>query len=123
MTEFRCLEPNCTKSTVPSKMYCAEHTKPDAVKLSDNFPLLDARQPSPIERALATQVAGDHYRKLVVQPAEFCHWNRIGKLEGDVIYYVTRWRDKNGVEDLRKARHTLDILIELETANRVTEKA
>jgi hypothetical protein len=71
----------------------------------------------PIERALATQVAGGHYKNLPVQPAEFCHKNKLGKLEGDVVYYVTRWRQKNGLEDLRKARHTLDILIELESGS------
>lgn len=71
------------------------------------------REPS----AFAEQTGGEHYKKLAVQPAEFCHRNGIGKLEGDVIYYVTRWRDKNGVEDLKKARHTLDLLIEMEERN------
>lgn len=64
------------------------------------------------ERALDRQVGGDHYRSMVIQPMEFCMANRIEKAEGDVIAYVARWRAKNGVEDLRKARHTLDLLIE-----------
>lgn len=71
--------------------------------------------PMQTESAFATQVAGLHYKDLAIQPAEYCHRNHVGKLEGDVIYYVTRWRGKNGVEDLQKARHTLDLLIELET--------
>lgn len=65
--------------------------------------------------ALATQVGGDHYNKMRIQPAEYCYANDIGKLEGDVIAYVSRWKAKNGLEDLRKAKHTLEILIDLET--------
>lgn len=64
--------------------------------------------------ALSTQVAGDHYRKLKIQPVEYIHRNGIGFVEGAVIKYVSRWKEKNGVEDLRKARHMLDLLIELE---------
>lgn len=71
--------------------------------------------------ALKDQIAGKHYVELAIQPAAYCHANRLGKLEGDVIYYVTRWRTKNGLEDLKKARHTLDILIELEEAQKARE--
>lgn len=81
------------------------------------MPDFEVKPVHPIERALATQVGGEHYKNLPVQPAEYCHRNRLGKLEGDIVYYVTRYRDKNGVEDLKKARHTLDILIQLEEAN------
>lgn len=65
--------------------------------------------------ALDTQVAGGHYKDLVIQPVEYIHKNRIPFIEGSVIKYVTRWRGKGGVDDLRKARHFLDILIEMET--------
>jgi len=64
--------------------------------------------------ALKDQVGGGHYKDLKIQPAEFVHANRIPYLEGSVIYYVTRWREKNGIEDLKKALHTLELLIELE---------
>lgn len=74
-------------------------------------------------KTLQEQVGGDHYKKKVgIQPAEFCHSNKVGKLEGDVIYYVYRWRDKGGLEDLKKARHTLDILIELEEEQAVRDR-
>lgn len=66
--------------------------------------------------ALDTQVGGEHYKSLAIQPVEYVHKNGIGYIEGSVIKYVTRWRNKNGVEDLKKARHFLDILIALETA-------
>jgi hypothetical protein len=66
---------------------------------------------------LSTQVAGDHYRKLKIQPVEYIHANQIGYFEGNVIKYVTRWRDKNGVTDLQKAKHYIELLIELESRN------
>lgn len=62
----------------------------------------------------AVQVAGDHYKKLKIQPIEFIHANGIPFAEGSVIKYVTRWRDKGGIKDLEKARHFLDLLIDLE---------
>jgi hypothetical protein len=63
--------------------------------------------------ALDVQVGGSHYKTLAIQPAEYCFRNKLGGLELAVIKYVTRWRQKNGVEDLKKARHTLDLMIEL----------
>ena len=65
--------------------------------------------------ALDTQVGGSHYSKMSMQPIEYIHRNNIGFAEGSVIKYVSRWRSKGGVDDLRKARHFLDLLIEMET--------
>lgn len=65
--------------------------------------------------ALDTQVAGNHYKSLKIQPVEYIHANNIPYLEGNIIKYVTRWRGKGGVEDLRKIKHYVDLLIELET--------
>lgn len=62
-----------------------------------------------------TQVAGDHYKKQPIQPWDYIAQNKLGYFEGNVVKYVSRWRDKGGVEDLRKARHYLDKLIEIET--------
>ena len=64
--------------------------------------------------ALERQVSGEHYKSLKIQPIEFIHANGIPFAEGSVIKYVTRWRDKGGVADLEKAKHFLEILIELE---------
>ena len=58
-------------------------------------------------------MGGDHYKKLKIQPVEYIYANNIGYMEGNVIKYVTRWRDKNGVADLLKARHYIDLLLEL----------
>lgn len=68
------------------------------------------------ERALARQVGGSHYKDMKIQPAEFIHANGIGFCEGSVIKYVSRWRRKGGIDDLHKARHFIDLLIELEGA-------
>ena len=52
-----------------------------------------------------------HYDK-AIQPVQYIHANGLGFCEGNVIKYVTRWKDKNGLEDLEKAKHYLEILIE-----------
>ena len=65
--------------------------------------------------ALNEQVGGVHYKDMAIQPVEFIHANGIGYIEGSVIKYVSRWKTKgNGVEDLHKAIHFLELLIELE---------
>jgi hypothetical protein len=66
--------------------------------------------------ASTTQVGGSHYTSMKIQPFEYITANNLGFVEGSVIKYVSRWRNKNGVEDLKKARHFLDMLIESETA-------
>jgi len=63
---------------------------------------------------LETQVGGSHYKSMQIQPIEYILKNGIPYAEGNVIKYVSRWKSKNGIEDLRKARHYLDILIENE---------
>lgn len=65
-------------------------------------------------KASDSQVAGSHYAKLPVQPSYFCHANKIGFLEGNVIKYVCRHGSKNGRQDLEKAIHYLQLLIEWE---------
>ena len=74
--------------------------------------------PQPIDKALASQrqEGGNHYKAMKIQPFEYIHANGIPFAEGSVIKYVTRWRAKNGIEDLKKARHFLDLLIEAEQA-------
>lgn len=61
-----------------------------------------------------TQVGGDHYKEKSIQPWDFIAANQLGYFEGNIVKYVSRWRDKGGINDLKKARHYLDKLIELE---------
>lgn len=68
--------------------------------------------------ALSRQVGEDAYtspwRDFEIQPVEFIQRNKIGWCEANVIKYVCRWKNKNGIQDLEKAKHYIDLLIELE---------
>jgi hypothetical protein len=66
------------------------------------------------ESALSQQEGGSHYKNMAIQPVEYIHANNLGFLEGNVVKYVSRWRSKNGIEDLKKAAHAIALLIELE---------
>ncbi len=61
------------------------------------------------------QVGGSHYKGKSIQPWDYIAANNLGYFEGNIVKYVSRWRDKGGVDDLKKARHYLDKLIELNT--------
>lgn len=63
---------------------------------------------------LDIQVAGAHYKNKAIQPIEYIHANNLNYSEGAIIKYITRWRDKNGVEDLQKIKHYVDLLIAME---------
>jgi hypothetical protein len=67
--------------------------------------------------ALDVQVGGSHYKDMRIQPAEFILANDIGWGEGCAIAYLSRWRSKGGIDDLRKARHTIDLIIEQELSS------
>jgi len=62
----------------------------------------------------SVQVGGDHYSKMAIEPIEFIVQNGLGYIEGNVIKYISRYKNKNGLEDLKKARHYIDMLIEQE---------
>jgi hypothetical protein len=63
---------------------------------------------------LAVQVDGDHYKTMKVQPVEYIHANNLSFIEGCVIKYVTRHKNKNGAKDIHKAIHFLQLLLKLE---------
>ena len=69
------------------------------------------------ESALEEQIGGSHYKDCQIQPVEYIVRNGLDFLEGNIIKYVTRWKDKNGIEDLKKAKQYLDKLIELNEDN------
>lgn len=64
--------------------------------------------------ALEEQIGGNHYKDFKIQPVEFIHGNKVPYLEGNIIKYIIRHKSKNGVQDLEKAKHYLEILIQLE---------
>jgi hypothetical protein len=63
---------------------------------------------------LDIQVNGSHYKQYKIQPVVFFYENNVPFIEGAIIKYVMRFRDKNGKQDLEKAKHMIDLLIKLE---------
>ena len=63
--------------------------------------------------ANAIQIGGDHYKRRGIEPWDYAAANNLDAFQHAVVKYVTRYREKGGIEDLRKARHYIDKLIEL----------
>lgn len=68
------------------------------------------KETSPLEK----QEAGSHYKDMKIQPVEYCHANKLGICESNIIKYISRYKNKNGLQDLKKAKHMIELLIELE---------
>ena len=64
--------------------------------------------------ALDVQEGGSHYKDLAIQPIEYSMKNKLDPCQHTIIKYVSRFRNKNGLEDLKKAKHCIDLLIEFE---------
>jgi len=58
------------------------------------------------------QVGGSHYKNYKIQPVEFIIKNNIGFVEGNIIKYILRFKEKGGVQDLEKAKHYIELLID-----------
>jgi len=70
--------------------------------------------PMPTETALQKQTGGTHYKGMAIQPAEYAEKNGLSLLEGNVVKYITRWKLKGQpLSDLEKAKHCIDLLIEI----------
>ena len=94
-------------STVPELIAAKINTRPgEMIEVSEEL----MKQLS----SLDIQVGGNHYQ-MPIQPVEFIHKNGLGFIVGNVVKYVVRYKQKNGIEDLKKARHYLDMLIEMES--------
>jgi hypothetical protein len=64
--------------------------------------------------ALEKQIGGNHYKGCAIQPVEYIYANGIGYLPGNVIKYITRYKSKGGAEDVKKAIHYCQMILELE---------
>lgn len=69
------------------------------------------------EKATERQVGGSHYKKCKIQPIEYIHANGLDFFQGNIVKYITRFREKGKLEDIRKIKHYCDLLIELEEKN------
>ena len=64
-----------------------------------------------------TQVGGDHYKKMKIQPSEFINKNEMQFAEGNAIKYICRHSSKGRLQDLEKAKHYIDMIIERDYAD------
>ena len=64
-----------------------------------------------------TQVGGNHYQTMKIQPAEFINKNEMKFAEGNAIKYICRHVNKGGLQDLEKAKHYIDMIIERDYAD------
>ena len=84
----------------------------------DDFGITSQAEPAftPAEEVdpMDVQEGGDHYKKYVIQPIEFMHRNNIPSVPSQIMKYVIRYKDKNGLEDLRKAQHLLSMLMQMD---------
>jgi hypothetical protein len=64
-----------------------------------------------VSNNVGEQVGGNHYN-MNISPIQYILANDIGFIEGNIIKYVTRYKNKNGLEDLKKAKQYIEILIE-----------
>ena len=73
-------------------------------------------RPMPIEHrsALEVQEGGSHYKALKIQPIEYIHANGLDFFQGNIVKYATRYKAKNGQEDLRKVIHYAQLALELQ---------
>lgn len=74
------------------------------------------------DSALNKQVGGNHYKQFAIQPVEFINANNLSYMVGNVIKYVTRYPFKNGINDLEKAKHYIEMLIEFERNKQLDEE-
>lgn len=72
-------------------------------------PIGTAEELSPLN----VQVGGEHYKTMAIQPVQFITENNLGFLEGCIVKRISRWRSKDGIKDLHKIKHEVDLLIAL----------
>lgn len=62
---------------------------------------------------LETQVGGSHYKNMTMQPVEFAVKANLSFIQGSIVKYVSRYKSKNGKQDIDKAIHFAKLAIEL----------
>ena len=118
--ELGCKVQNVYQTTSADKLRrSAKKPKPvNVVYEKKTTPSIDAVSTPEEEEAFnaianSLQVGGSHYKDKAIQPWDYIASNGLGYLEGNVVKYVSRWREKGGLEDLKKAQHYLTKLIEV----------
>ena len=83
-------------------------------KVRDGHSIIEHPHTVRTDSAFETQIGGDHYKDFEIQPTEFIHRNGLGFLQGCIVKRACRYKQKDGLKDLRKIKHEVDMLIELE---------
>lgn len=106
----RCYIAGCRRAIMEGDTFC--HTHLNEVQTPRDYGMhgTDTEEKS----WLNVQVGGSWYKTLVIQPVEYCQKNNLNMIESGVVKYVTRHRTKNGREDIEKAIHLLQMLLEME---------
>jgi len=73
--------------------------------------------------ALDTQIGGGHYKGMAIQPMEYSMANGLDACQHTAIKYISRFREKGGIQDLEKAKHCIDMLVEFERKAMAGKKA
>ena len=94
---------NIVRKFIPSPSMSVKELVQEAIKGTQQYCA---------SNTLDKQEGGDHYKKMPIQPWQYIAANKMNYWEGNVVKYVTRHQSKAGLEDLKKARHYLDYLIE-----------
>ena len=82
------------------------------MKVKDYIKKMESLYGTKTKSSYDKQIGGTHYRKMKIQPSEFVIENRLLYPEGNVIKYILRHQNKGGKEDLEKAKHFIDMIIE-----------
>jgi len=91
-----------------------EEALEEMVRQAEELDLYDDAIVHDLTKPLSQQIGGEHYRQGDIQPIEYIHANDMDFFSGNVVKYITRWRYKNGLEDLKKAKHYIELLMEQE---------
>jgi len=93
--------------------YCGSKSINDATAQDWDAVRPDISEPNDATDPLSYQVGGDHYTKMKIQPVEYIHANKMDFMDGCIVGYISRWRDKGGVQDLQKIKQFVDLIIKL----------
>ena len=96
---------------------CAHHYEENSISCDDCEPIYVNWKPREPDNPLQKQQGGNHYKDKGIQPIVYIHANNLGFCEGNVVKYITRHKEKNGAEDIRKVIHYCELLLELEYKN------
>jgi len=86
------------------------------ILMTEEKPLncLQRKEEEESTNALNIQIGGNHYKQFEIEPIEFCQKNKLDVCQSNVIKYVCRHSFKDGIKDLEKAKHCIDLLIQME---------